>query len=252
MLVSVGPDGVLLVDDEFSTFTRELVEAIEAIDPTPIRYVLNTHWHPDHTGGNKALGKQAIIFAHHNVKERLARPQHIAAFGQRVAALPPHAWPDVTFGTDMILRLNGETITLTHVPAAHTDSDALVYFEKANVLHVGDLFFPDSFPHIDLDGGGTLKGTRAAVDVILAHANPTTRIVPGHGTLATRKDVLLFKEMLIESERTVEQGISTGLNLEGIVAQGLPARWNGWGDDFVSTRQWLSTLHRALTRGATQ
>lgn len=195
--VSVGADGVFVIDDRYAPLTEKIKAAVRALSTAPIRFVINTHWHGDHTGGNENLAHDGtLIIAQENVRKRMSVEQFIAAFNSRVPPKPVVALPVVTFTDGVTFYLNGDTIQVLHVKAAHTDGDAIIYFRKANVIHAGDTFFNGFYPFIDASTGGSLDGMTAAADQILSLANDQTRIIPGHGPLGGRAEVKAFRDML--------------------------------------------------------
>jgi glyoxylase-like metal-dependent hydrolase (beta-lactamase superfamily II) len=195
--LSVGDDAVFLVDDDYAPLTPKLKAAIAAISKRPVNFVLNTHWHFDHVGGNEALGKEAaVIFAHDNVRMRMSTEQFIAMFQTKVPASPRGALPVVTFASDLSLHINGEEIRAFHVPAAHTDGDVIVHFRTSDIIHMGDTFFNGTYPFIDVSSGGSADGLIAALDRVLAIATDKTRIIPGHGPLATKAELQTWRDMV--------------------------------------------------------
>jgi glyoxylase-like metal-dependent hydrolase (beta-lactamase superfamily II) len=198
IVASVGSDGAYIVDDQYAPLTDKIRAAVRALGERPLRFVINTHWHGDHTGGNENLGKAgALIVAHDNVRKRMSSEQFIAALQRQVPASPPAALPVITFTEEASLHFNGLTARIIHVPHAHTDGDALVWFEAANVLHMGDVWFNGLYPFIDTSSGGTIGGFLAAIDRGLALADADTQIVPGHGPLSNRTELERYKAMLV-------------------------------------------------------
>jgi glyoxylase-like metal-dependent hydrolase (beta-lactamase superfamily II) len=223
--VSVGSDGLFIIDDELEQMSPKLRQALSHLSKSPVRFVINTHWHGDHTGGNATLGQAgAVIIAHDNVRQRLSA----AELEKKAKAATAHkgpptaadgaALPVVTFSQDVTLHLNGDTVHVFHVPPAHTDGDAVVHFEKANVIHTGDLFVSRGYPFVDLKSGGNFEGFINAADAILKVANAETRIIPGHGKLATRADVQSWRGVLDEIRKRVRKLIQQGKTLEQAIA----------------------------------
>ncbi|MBW8860923.1 MAG: MBL fold metallo-hydrolase, partial [Acidobacteria bacterium] len=195
--LSVGEDSVFLVDDQFAPLTPKIEAAIAKITPKPVKFVLNTHWHFDHTGGNENLGKAgALIVAHENVRKRMSVENFIEFLGMKTQPDPRGALPVVTFTSDVTFHLNGDEIYVAHVPKAHTDGDAIVHFRKSGVIHMGDTFFNKLYPFIDTSSGGTVEGVIAAADGALKVSNERTKIIPGHGPLATRAELQAYRDML--------------------------------------------------------
>lgn len=202
--LSVGADDAFLVDDQYAPMTEKIRAAIATVTQKPVRFVVNTHWHGDHTGGNEAMATTgSIVFAHENVRRRMSTEQFMAVFKQRVPASAKSALPVVTFTNGLSFYLNGDTIRAEHAANAHTDGDAVITFVKANVVHTGDLFFNGAYPFIDASSGGSLAGTIAGVNRILARTNAATKIIPGHGPLAGRADLMRYRDMLVDVRRRV-------------------------------------------------
>jgi glyoxylase-like metal-dependent hydrolase (beta-lactamase superfamily II) len=238
--VSVGPDGLLVVDDQFAPLVPKIRAALRKLNKGKLEYVLNTHFHGDHTGGNAALGKEATIVAHEAVRRRLSSEQTRGQ--EKVPASPKVALPVITYAQGLSLWFNGEEVRVTHLPAGHTDSDSSVLFVGSNVLHLGDQFFVDRFPFIDKDGGGTAKGYLENVERVLAGLPPDVRIIPGHGPLAARADLERFVAMLRETSSLVSQKKAAGKTLEQLTAEGLPEKYKAWGEGFITQDLWLRTL----------
>ena len=217
--VSIGPDGVILVDDQVAPVVPKIRDALAKLDPRPPRFVLNTHWHGDHTGGNEAFGQAgAIILAHDNVRVRLTTEQFIAAFDQRIPPAPAGALPVITFTEAVTLHLNGGEVHVFHVAPAHTDGDAVVHFRTANVVHGGDVLFTGMYPFIDLSSGGTAAGMLAALGRLAELGDEGTRFIPGHGPLASRADVRAARELLHAVCLRVQALAREGQSVDAIVA----------------------------------
>lgn len=234
--VSAGDDGILIIDDQFAPLAEKIAAALTQITKTPMRYVINTHYHGDHTGSNAYFHDQqdSTIFAHDNVRQRLASEQEHN----------PSALPVVTYAQGITFHFNDETIKVEHMPGGHTDSDSVVWFENAKVLHAGDLFFAGRFPYIDLDGGGTVEGYIKNVTSLMAKISDDSQIIPGHGKLATKADYQLFLDMLNDTSEFVANKKQQGQSLEKVIAAGLDAKWQDWGWEFISHDKWITTLYK--------
>jgi glyoxylase-like metal-dependent hydrolase (beta-lactamase superfamily II) len=244
--VSVGPDGALLVDDQFAPLADKIRAALAGMveGEIELKFVLNTHWHGDHTGGNVEFGPEAPIIAHANVRKRLAARQE-TAFGVTEPSAP-EALPVITFGDSVSIHFNGEEIRAIHLPHGHTDGDAVVYFTGSNVVHMGDDFFSGRFPFVDLSSGGSVQGLVVAVRSVLEQLPPDVKIIPGHGPLSGREDLRAFLQMLEESLGVVSAGIEAGKGLEELQAAGMPDRWADWGGGFIDSDRWIEILYRSL------
>lgn len=194
--LSIGDDGAFVIDDQFAPLTDKIVEAIDAVSGGPVRWVLNTHWHGDHTGGNENFGEAgAMIVAHKNVYKRM-NPEEFADLVGNSNQAPPKALPVVTFDTGVEFHWNGRHIGVTHIATAHTDGDAIVHFPEANVFHMGDTFFRNRYPFVDVNSGGDVDGVIEAANFVLERANDDTQIIPGHGPLSTPEDLRAYRDML--------------------------------------------------------
>jgi len=217
--VSAGEDGVFLIDDQFAPLTPKIVAAVKAISDKPIRFLMNTHWHGDHVGGNENLGKAGVvIIAHDNVYKRMSVGGAITALKQNYAPAPRAALPVVTFNQTATFRLNGDDLTSTHLPPAHTDGDSFVRFAKANVIHTGDVFAAYRYPFIDPESGGSVKGVLRAVDQMLPLMDDNTKVIPGHGGLSSKKDVLAYRNMISRVVGRIEPMAKAGKTLEQVMA----------------------------------
>lgn len=249
LAVSTGPDGVFLVDDQFAPLTERIRAAIRQLSDRPIRFVLNTHWHGDHTGGNENLGKAGVlILAHHRVRARMSTDQFQAIRDRTIPAAPEAAWPVVTFEDGVTVHLNGQTIEATHVPNAHTDGDSLVHFREADVLHTGDTFFNGIYPFIDVSSGGSIDGMIAAADRALGIAGPRTRIIPGHGPLGDRQQLEDTRAMLLAVRDAVRQRVDEGLDRDAVVAARPSRAYDAeYGGGFLGPDDFVSLVYLSLT-----
>ncbi|MCZ6463534.1 MAG: MBL fold metallo-hydrolase [Proteobacteria bacterium] len=248
LAVSTGADGAILVDDQFAPLTERILAAVNALGGGPVRFVLNTHWQGDHTGGNENLGGRGVlIVAHENVRERMGTEQFMAAFGRRVPPAPAGALPVVTFSDRLTLHWNGQEIRVVHVAPAHTDGDSLVHFRSANVLHMGDTFFGGMYPFIDLSSGGSIEGVIAAAEAGLALADDKTRIIPGHGPLADRADLASYRDMLVRVRDRVAAARAEGRDEAAVVAARPSADLDEeWSRGFVKPDDFVRTVYRSL------
>ena len=233
--VSAGPDGVFMIDDQFAPLSEKIIAAIAEISDQPVRYVLNTHWHGDHTGGNENMGNTgAVVVAHENVRKRMSTPQFIKAFGREVPAAVDAALPVITFTQDATFYFNDTQILVSHLPYAHTDGDSMVFFTDANVLHMGDTFFNGFYPFIDESSGGSLDGLIEAANHALGIINDDTQIIPGHGNLATKADLQGYLDMLKEVKAIMNPLANSGKSRDEVIAQQpLKTLSEKWGNGFM-------------------
>lgn len=246
--IFVGKDGTFVIDDKFAPLTDQILEAIKSVGGDTPKYLLNTHFHGDHTGGNENIGNLGtIIISHDNVRERLQAGSFIKAFDMKTPPAQKAALPVITFSQDMHLHINGETVTAIHAPLAHTDGDSFVYFEKANVLHAGDIFFNGFYPFIDAANGGSVSGVIGAVESILAITNADTKIIPGHGPLANRMQLQAYKDMLITAHANLLALKKQGLTAEqAIEREPLKSLDEKWGGAMFSSKRWIEVVYPAV------
>ena len=211
----VGKDGIFMIDDQFSRLTPKILEAIKKITDKPVKYLVNTHWHGDHTGGNKNMKNEgAIIVSHENVRRRMSVDSVVR--GKIRSASPKDALPVITFTNDMMFHLNGEDILVSHVHNAHTDGDAHIYFTKSNVIHMGDTYFQGKFPYIDVDSGGSIDGYIASAEKAIRLADDETIIIPGHLNVSNKKELIIFKDMLVVLRDRIQKEKAVGKTLEEV------------------------------------
>jgi glyoxylase-like metal-dependent hydrolase (beta-lactamase superfamily II) len=245
--VSVGPDGILIVDDQFAPLADKIKAALRTIGEGKLKFILNTHWHGDHTGGNVVFGPEATIIAHDNVRKRLATEQKIEVLKITAPASPKEALPVITFGQALSVHFNGEEIRVLHFPHGHTDGDSVIIFTGSNVVHMGDDFFGGRFPFVDLESGGDVDGYAKNVGEVLTKLPAGVKIIPGHGPLSGPDDLKLFHRMLTETIAIVRKKMAAGKTVEQIKAEGLPDEWKSWGTGFIKQDSWIETIFNSLS-----
>ena len=247
--VSVGKDGILLVDDQYAPLTEKIRAALAKISDAPVRFVVNTHWHADHTGGNENLGAAgAVIVAHDNTRVNLIEAMDDADIDAMLRPRPD-SLPVLTFDDALTFHLNGETIVARHIPPAHTDGDVVVTFEGANVIHVGDTYFNGFYPFIDVAHGGSIDNMIAFLGDLVAMSDADTRIVPGHGAVASRTDVERYRADLIEIRGRVSDAIAGGLTLEDLIAARPLEDFNPrYASEVVGQADVLRMIYKSLIR----
>ncbi|CAN5888415.1 MBL fold metallo-hydrolase [soil metagenome] len=246
--VSVGSDGILIVDDQYAPLADKIKAALKTLSEGKLKFVLNTHWHGDHTGGNVVFGPEAPVIAHDNVRKRLSTEQRIEVFKTTVPASPKEAWPVITFGQSLSVHFNGEEIRVIHFPQGHTDGDSVIFFTGSNVVHLGDDFFAGRFPFVDLGSGGTVEGLAKNIGEILAKLPAGVKLIPGHGPISTADDLKLYHRMIVETTDIVRKKMAAGKTLAAIKTEGLPGEWKSWGTDFIKTDVWIETIHTSLSK----
>lgn len=242
--LSTGDDGIVLVDDGLDALARMTLAAINDITGRPVDFVINTHVHGDHIGGNAALHEAgATIVGHENIRRRLIEDDGASADG---APAPAESLPEITFAQSVTFHLNGQEAFVFHVANAHTDGDSVIHFREADVVHAGDVLFNGLFPFIDLDSGGSVSGYIAAQEDILSIVGPETRIIPGHGPLASIEDLRAARDMLVDSRRRVKELVDAGRSEEEILGENPLAPYRDWGWDFITVEVMTRTLYRDL------
>ena len=244
--VSVGDDGIVVIDDQYAPLAPKIEAALKAITPKPVRFILNTHYHGDHTGGNEYFGRTAPIVAHENVRKRLASGTSVR--GNTVPPAAPGALPVLTFDESVTIHLNGEDVRAVHTPRGHTDGDSVIWFTKSNVVHMGDQFFNGMFPFVDVENGGSVRGMIANVDHVLSMLPDDAKVIPGHGPLSDKNGLRRFVATLKATSAAVESGVAAGRTLEQLRADKVLAAWDSWGQGFIKTDDWIGTLYGELTR----
>jgi glyoxylase-like metal-dependent hydrolase (beta-lactamase superfamily II) len=248
--LSFGEDGNILIDDQFAPLVPKIAAAVRSVDPDPVRFVINTHWHGDHTGGNVQLGEAgAVIVAQDNVRRRMSVDTFSKQQNQTLRATAKAGLPVVTFTQGLTFHLNGDDLQVVHVPHAHTDGDALVYWTKANVIHMGDtFFFKQTFPFIDRESGGSIDGMIAAANRGLAILKPGGKAIPGHGPVATREDLRAYRDMLVDVRAKVAAGVRAGRSKGAVIASKPTAAYAGKvaSNGFISPDRFVETMYDEL------
>jgi cyclase len=247
---SVGDDGIVIVDDQYAPLADRIQAALKGITDKPVRFIINTHYHPDHTGGNEYFQKQAPIIAQDNVRKRL-ESGGVGGNGSSIhmdlKPAPKDALPIITFDHDVTVHLNGEDIRALYFPAGHTDGDSIIFFPKSNVVHMGDDFVTYGFPFIDVDAGGSINGMIDGVEKVIAQVPPDVKIIPGHGAVSTIDDVKAYVGMLKETRDVVQNAIKDGKTLDQMKQAKLLEPWKKYSGDFVNQDVYLETLYNSLT-----
>ncbi len=242
----VGPEGILIVDDDYKVVGEKLTAALKELGSGVPRFVLNTHWHGDHTENNELFGKQqSVIVAHANVRKRMMAPPVI--FGRTTPPYPSIALPIVTYTDSMAIHLNGEEIVLRHYANAHTDGDTVVFFKNANVVHFGDTFFVGRFPFVDIDSGGSVQGLLGVIDSLIKTLPADAKLIPGHGPLATITDLKNYHALVADSAKVITDAMKAGKSADDIKKAGLPERFKEAGSGFINTNAWIDIVHRSYS-----
>jgi cyclase len=233
--VSTGPDGILIVDDQFAPLADKIKAALKSLSSGQLKFLVNTHHHGDHTGGNEIFGKDALIVAHANARKRLE-------------SRPKEAQPVVTYDKSASIHFNSEEIQLMYFTNGHTDNDTIIYFTKSNVAHFGDTFSPGRFPYVDLGGGGDVEGLVASLSEAIKRLPADVKVIPGHGPVLTLEDVKSYRDMIADTADIVRKQIAAGKTLEQIKAQGMPDKYKDLGTGFVKTDAYIQVIYNSLSR----
>lgn len=252
LAVMTGPDGVLMVDDQYAPLTDKILAAVREIDDGPVRFVINTHWHFDHTGGNEQLGGMgAVIVSQDNARQRMSTDQFMAVIDRNIPALPPAALPVVTFSDRVTFHFNGEAVVAYHEADAHTDGDIIIHFPESNVIHMGDIYFNQTYPLIDRDSGGTVQGMIRAVQSALGLCHSGTRVIPGHGPLANCADLESYGQMLADATDRIRELMDQGMTVEQVIAARPNAEQDeSLGNGFIKPEQFIRFIYSSLAEEA--
>jgi cyclase len=247
---SVGNDGIVVVDDQYAPLAEKIQAALKGVTDKPVRFIINTHYHGDHTGGNVFFQKQAPVIAHDNVRKRLEAggpAGNLGSISMDHKPAPKEALPILTFDHDVTVHLNGEDIRALHFPSGHTDGDSIIFFSKSNVVHMGDDFVRYGFPFIDLAAGGSVEGMIAAMEEVVSKLPPDVKVIPGHGNIANLDDVRAYTKMLIDTRAVVRKGIQQKKTLDQLKQEKVLEPWKKYSGDFVSSDAFIETLYNDLT-----
>ena len=245
--VSVGPDGILIVDDQYAPLADKIKAALKTLGDGKLKFILNTHYHGDHTGSNPAFGPDAPIISQTNARKRLTTEQQSKFFGWKFPPMAKEGLPVITFDQSISVFFNGEEIKVIHFPHGHTDGDCVVFFPTSNVVHMGDDFFQGRFPVVDLENGGDVEGMAKNVGEIISKLPADVKVIPGHGALSDLDGLKAFHRMLVETTEIVRKKMKAHKTLAQIKAEGLPDEWKPWGAGYIKTEMWLELVYTSLS-----
>lgn len=238
--VSVGSDGILMIDDQFERLADKIKAALKELGSEKPRFVFNTHWHGDHTGGNPVFGKDSLIIAHENVRKRLSTPN---SGGRDFKPLPPVGLPSITYNDGLTVHFNGEEVRAVHYPRGHTDGDTILFFTGSNVVHLGDEFFAGRFPYVDLNSGGSVEGLTKNIGELIKVIPADAKLIPGHGAVSNINDLKTYHQMLVETVGIVREALKQNKSLDEIKKAGLPEKYKDWSWNFIPTDRWIETIY---------
>lgn len=248
VVASVGPDGVLLSDSGFEETAGALKTELKKLGSDDIRFTINTHWHSDHVGGNKAFGKDATIIAHHNVRKLLSENQVLEFWQEEYMGLPEYARPHLTFSDKLTIHFNGEVIDIIHLPGGHTDGDVIVWFKNSNVLHMGDLLFSNGFPAVDFENGGSVGHFAENLQRVIKTMPPDVKIIAGHGPDISNEELDAYRRMLLSTLNIIQKALKDGMTLEQMKQAEILKEWNQWGERHFSCDKWIEIVYHSLIR----
>ncbi len=241
----VGPEGILIVDDDYKEVSEKLAAALKELGTDKPRFIFNTHWHGDHTQGNLFFGKDSIIVAHTNVRKRVSQVNKV--FGEEVQPYPAYAWPMITYSESMSIHFNGEEVRAVYYPNGHTDGDTVVFFTKSNVVHLGDDFFVGRFPFVDLDNGGSVQGLIDNIGILIKQIPADAKLIPGHGPISSMDDLKTYLQNLVETSAIVREAMKNKKTLDEIKKAGLPEKYKAFGSGFIKTDFWIETVYKSYS-----
>ena len=242
-----GEQGLVLIDADYAEMSEALAGELKKYGGLEqVRYLINTHWHGDHTQGNEMIGQYAPIIAHDNVRSRLLTRQEIKQFGMVSEPYVSHAVPSITYNKSLTLTVNGETLEIVHFANGHTDGDSIVFLKQSNIVHMGDHFFSGFYPFVDVGTGGNVRTMADNVAAVLDRIDDDTVVIPGHGPLSSKADLEAFHEMLVGTTAEVEAMLAAGMTIKQIQAEGLSLEWEDWAIGFISTDTWIAIIAASL------
>ncbi len=241
--VSVGKDGILMIDDQFERLADKIKASLKELGSEKPRFLFNTHWHGDHTGGNMIFGADSIIIAHTNVRTRLSTPN---SGGREFKPLAAVGLPMITYNEGLSIHFNGEEVRAVHFPSGHTDGDTVLFFTGSNVVHLGDDFFVGKFPFVDLNSGGSVEGLAKNLAELIKTIPSDAKLIPGHGAISTVNDLKAYHQTIVETTAIVREKMKTK-SLDEIKKEGLPEKYKDWGSGFIKTDAWIETIYKSYS-----